>query len=208
MRKGHSHGAQACVRGDGGSGGPGDADAAVSQAGQLRLHRGAVAGPESVFSDRQPDGGQHNYGDYADRDRRGQPDDPGRAAGWVQLPAPDVRYPFGGGQSDDHGPGQDRRDGGGFSTGAVATNNSTNQLYDVEVWVTVQTAGAGGTAFIQGAWKEWTTTGATNNFAMANTSATSFNTTVAHTIDIGFAWSAASASNSVTSTNVYLNQLR
>lgn len=94
-----------------------------------------------------------------------------------------------------------------LTTGAISTNNSTNQVCDLDSWVSIETAGAAGTAFAQGGWVEWNP-GGNNSFSLASTSTFAINTTVSQTIDVSFQWSAASASNSLTFPIVSVDRVR
>lgn len=93
------------------------------------------------------------------------------------------------------------------STGAVATGISTNAYFEVRVFFTYRTLGATGTLFAQGFYFEMATGGTTNNFPMANTAASTIDTTADQTIDISITWSVASVSNTITATNFILRLL-
>lgn len=93
------------------------------------------------------------------------------------------------------------------TSGAVATGNSTNQLFAIEVYATILTIGAGGTMFIQGEYMEYDTPNA-NVYSMTTTTATSINTTIDQVVDCTYQWGTAALANSVTSTIASLEQIR
>jgi hypothetical protein len=87
-----------------------------------------------------------------------------------------------------------------FTTGVIATGNSTNQVVSLEAYVTCRTDGATGTIIGQAEWIEDGNT----SFSMANTTTTTVNTTIANAVDITFQWGTSSASDTITATNVTL----
>lgn len=93
-----------------------------------------------------------------------------------------------------------------LDTGAVATGNSTDRLVELSALLTVRTLGATGSIIGHGYWQEL---GAgANNFPMINTAAVTFDSTIDQTFDVTIEWGTASASNTVTSTNVVIELLR
>lgn len=93
------------------------------------------------------------------------------------------------------------------TSGLVASNNSTNELFEIDAFITCYTAGAGGTAQAQGSYMEWNPTG-NNSFPMGAASTFALDTTAAHTLDVSYQWSAASASNTVTASIVVVERIR
>lgn len=93
-----------------------------------------------------------------------------------------------------------------LTTGAVASGNSTNTAVKLDCTITCRTVGATGTVFAQGTYTE-AGTGA-NIFDMTNTATTTIDTTASQTVDITVQWGTASASNTITSTNVLLDYTR
>ena len=92
-----------------------------------------------------------------------------------------------------------------LTTGAVASGNSTNTAIKLEGFVTCRTDGATGTVIGQGTYTE--AGGGANIFDMTNTATTTIDTTASQTVDITVQWGTASASNTITSTNVILEYL-
>lgn len=93
------------------------------------------------------------------------------------------------------------------TTGAVTTGTSTNAYFEIRVFLTYRTLGASGTLFAQGFYFEMATGGATNNFPMATTATTTIDTTVDQTLNVDVTWGTASASNTITATNLLLRSL-
>lgn len=87
-----------------------------------------------------------------------------------------------------------------LDTTAVTSGNSTNQAFDIDAVITCRTTGTTGTVFGQGKYIE------VGNalFPMSNTGTQTINTTISNVIDINVTWGTASASNTLTATNVVL----
>lgn len=62
------------------------------------------------------------------------------------------------------------------ATGTVASQTSTNEIAEISVYLTCRTAGAGGTVFLQGTYREWAA-GANNSVGLPTTATTSVDTT-------------------------------
>lgn len=93
-----------------------------------------------------------------------------------------------------------------LDTGAVLTANSTNDLCELSALLTVRSLGLTGSIIGHGYWQEL---GAgANNFQMINTGAITFDSTTDQTIDVTVEWGTASASNTITITNVVVELLR
>jgi len=91
------------------------------------------------------------------------------------------------------------------STGNIASGNATNDTWTCEVVVTCRTTGGGGTVFSQGYFKEFHGSGSRGD--MSNTAANSISTTASHTVSLTAQWGTASASNTISCTNLTLEVL-
>jgi len=89
-----------------------------------------------------------------------------------------------------------------LTTGSVASSNGTNDVIEIRGAITCYTAGASGTVFAQGFYDE--DNAAAAPFGMVNTTATAFDTTVAHDLSLTAQWGTASASDTITVTNLLL----
>lgn len=87
-------------------------------------------------------------------------------------------------------------------SGAVSTANSTNDLVQLNAMITCRTTGVSGEVHGHGYWQELGS--GFNNFQMVNTSPVVIDTTATNTFDITVEWGTASASNTITSTNVII----
>lgn len=93
-----------------------------------------------------------------------------------------------------------------LDTGAVGSANSTNELVRLNALLTVRSIGASGSIIGHGYYQEL---GAgIGNFPMVNTAAVTIDTTIDQVLDITVEWGTASASNTITSTNVLIEILR
>ena len=93
-----------------------------------------------------------------------------------------------------------------LDTGAVGSANSTNELVQLNALLTVRSIGASGSIIGHGYYQEL---GAgIGNFPMVNTAAVTIDTTIDQVLDITVEWGTASASNTITSTNVLIEILR
>jgi hypothetical protein len=88
------------------------------------------------------------------------------------------------------------------TTGAHTHHNATNGYFDFECDITCRTTGAGGTVFSQGIF-----TDATDHVSMGNTATVTVNTTTTQAITVTAQWSAASASNTISMTNLTVEVL-
>lgn len=90
------------------------------------------------------------------------------------------------------------------STAINAPNGVTNELWILDVLVSIRSIGSSGSIFSQGVVK--LTSGATTAQIekLLNTSAATIDTTAALTIDLTATWGTASASNTITCTNLIL----
>ncbi len=93
-----------------------------------------------------------------------------------------------------------------LDTGAVLTANSTNDLCELAALLTIRSLGATGSIIGHGYWQELGS--GPNNFPMINTGAITFDSTIDQTFDVTIEWGTASASNTITSTNVVIELLR
>jgi hypothetical protein len=94
-----------------------------------------------------------------------------------------------------------------MTTGAITSNNATNQTFEVRGVITCYTTGVSGTVWGQG-YLVQTAAASTGRFSMANTAATTIDTTASNTINVSVKWGSASASNTITTSVVtveYLN---
>jgi hypothetical protein len=96
-----------------------------------------------------------------------------------------------------------------LDTGAVTPAAIFSNLYwDLDAEIVCYTTGAGGTIFGQGRVLRQEMTGAVLVISpMTNTATTSLDTTASQLVDLVFTWSAASSSDTITSTNVSLEVL-
>lgn len=88
------------------------------------------------------------------------------------------------------------------STGAHTHHNATNGYFDFECEITCRSIGASGTVFAQGIF-----TDATDHVSMGNTATTTIDTTTTQAITVTAQWSAASASNTISLTNLTVEVL-
>lgn len=92
------------------------------------------------------------------------------------------------------------------NTGALSPNSAlSNNYFEINLTLTCRTTGAGGTIFSQGVVKWKDTAGASNNYdaiELVNTATDAIDTTIANVIDLTFQWGTASASNTISITNV------
>lgn len=95
-----------------------------------------------------------------------------------------------------------------FSTGAITTvTSATNRQFHFEGLITVRTVGASGTAIAQGEFTETLATGVSLNYPMVNTTTFTVDTTANLAFDVTATWGAASASNTISMTNLLLEEL-
>lgn len=92
-----------------------------------------------------------------------------------------------------------------IDTGAHNSHNDTNKLIKLESMITCRTAGASGTVLGQATFEEYGTTPDSNG--VVNTSTSTVDTTSALTIDVTAQWGTASASNTITCTNLVIEVL-
>lgn len=87
-----------------------------------------------------------------------------------------------------------------LTTGAITSGIDTNGLFNIEATMTIRTIGASGTIFSQGMYQE---DGAVFSiFEMTNTAAVTIDTTTSQTLSITAEWSTASATRSISLTNL------
>ena len=84
-----------------------------------------------------------------------------------------------------------------LDTTAIATKNSTNEVFHMMAEITCRTTGASGTLFAQGVYDEVGFAG----FQMVNTTTTTIDTTASQAITVTATWGTASASNTISMTN-------
>jgi len=92
-----------------------------------------------------------------------------------------------------------------LTTGSVATGNTTNEEWEIAALITCRTAGSSGTVFAQGCYIENAST--PRSFGMANTSATTINTTTSQALTITAQWTAANVANTISLTNLVVEVL-
>lgn len=92
-----------------------------------------------------------------------------------------------------------------LTTGAVPSSADTDAQFDIEGMITARTIGASGTIMAQGHYEEDGTS--PDTFQMTNTSTTTIDTTASQTLSITAQWSAASASNTISLTNLTVEVL-
>lgn len=88
------------------------------------------------------------------------------------------------------------------ATGAHTHHNATNAYFEFEVMITCRTTGASGTVFGQGSFFD-----TADVVPMGNTATTTINTTTTQAITVTAQWSAASASNTISMTNMTVEVL-
>lgn len=99
-----------------------------------------------------------------------------------------------------------------FTSGDI-TSSATPGHFDIEIIITCYTTGAGGTVFIQGICLFITAQGGGSSVKTAsttqflNTTTTAYNTTASSATDLTVTWGAASASLSMTLTNLTIQKL-
>lgn len=89
-----------------------------------------------------------------------------------------------------------------LTTGAHAVHNGTNHLIEIDALITCRTTGGSGTVFAQGMVHD-----NTDNIQMVNTAATTIATTSGQNITVTAQWGTASASNTITLTNLVVEVL-
>jgi hypothetical protein len=92
-----------------------------------------------------------------------------------------------------------------LDTTAVGTKNSTDEGFQVTGVITCRTTGVSGTVFSQGFYNEGAS--GTGNFDMKNTAATTIDTTASQAMTITAEWGTASASNTISLTNLVVEVL-
>jgi len=92
-------------------------------------------------------------------------------------------------------------------TGARSPTTETNEGWGLELEVTCRTAGGGGTAFAQG--RLYMSTGVDDGmmWRMVNTTTFAVNTTLALALDLTAQWSVVNAANTITCTNLTIQNL-
>lgn len=83
---------------------------------------------------------------------------------------------------------------------AVTSGNQTNQAFVIQGWITCRSAGGSGTVFCQGVYSEV----GNAQFGMANTGTQTIDTTTTQTVNVTVQWGTASSSNTITATNLIL----
>ena len=95
-----------------------------------------------------------------------------------------------------------------LDTGAITTvTSASNRLFLFEGLVTVRSVGSSGTAFAQGTFTETATTGSGKLYPMANTSTSAVDTTANLAFNVTAQWGSASASNTITLTNLVIEEV-
>lgn len=93
-----------------------------------------------------------------------------------------------------------------LSTGAVTTvTGATNREFTFSGLITVKSLGASGTASAQGSFVEYASTAVV--YPMTNSSTVTVDTTANQTVGVTAQWGASSASNTITLTNLVLEEL-
>lgn len=91
------------------------------------------------------------------------------------------------------------------STAVTTTTAASNRLFEFEGVITVRSVGSSGTSFGQGKLVEYASTGIL--FPMANTSTSAVDTTANLAFDVTAQWGSASASNTITLTNLVIEEV-
>lgn len=89
-----------------------------------------------------------------------------------------------------------------LTTGTHAMHNDTSGLWEVEGIITCRTTGGSGTVFGQGLFQDFGTAG--HGIQMVNTATVTVNTTTSQAVTVTAQWGTASASNTITCTNLIL----
>jgi hypothetical protein len=92
-----------------------------------------------------------------------------------------------------------------LTTGTVTTNTVSDSLVECVCYMTCKTAGATGTVYSQGYFRQ--DQGGITSYPMANTTTATIDTTSSQTINITITWGTASAFNTITSTNCIIEAL-
>jgi hypothetical protein len=92
-----------------------------------------------------------------------------------------------------------------LDTTAVSVGNHTNALWMVDSIITCRTTGGSGTVFAQGIFEEYGTT--KNQHSMVNTTTTTLSTTSSQAMTLTAQWGTASASNTISCTNLTMEIL-
>lgn len=90
-----------------------------------------------------------------------------------------------------------------LTTGTVSCGNSTDTYVELQGTITCRSTGATGTIMAQGFYVE--TGGGDNHFGMPNTTTQTIDTTTTQTIDVTVQWGTASASNTMSLTNLIIH---
>lgn len=97
-------------------------------------------------------------------------------------------------------------------TTGVSSTLTSPEYFEIELILTCRTTGVAGTIMAQGRFSYHDNTTGTNPLEMIEfgpmTTATVVNTTTSGTIEINFTWGTASASNSITSTNCFIQVIK
>lgn len=94
-----------------------------------------------------------------------------------------------------------------LTTGAISIGTGANQKFELEGLITCQAQGSSNTLMAQGTYTEPPATfGNVSGIDLGNTAAASIDTTAAHVLDLTGTWSAASSSNTLTLTNLVIEQ--
>ena len=95
-----------------------------------------------------------------------------------------------------------------LDTGAITTvTTASNREFYFQGLITVTVLGSSGAVNAQGLFHETATTGAGKVYPMANAAAVTVNTTTNQTLSVTAQWGASSASNTITLTNLVLEEL-
>lgn len=95
-----------------------------------------------------------------------------------------------------------------LDTGAITTvTSASNRLFLFEGVITVRSVGASGTAFAQGTFTETATAGTGKLYPVANTSTVAVDTTANLAFNVTATWGAASASNTISLTNLVIEEV-
>lgn len=92
-----------------------------------------------------------------------------------------------------------------LTTGAHAMHNDTNGLWEIDCMITCRTTGSSGTVFGQGLFADYGTLG--DHVQMVNTATTTVNTTTTQAVTVSAQWGTASASNTISLTNLAMEVL-
>lgn len=95
-----------------------------------------------------------------------------------------------------------------LDTGAITTvTTASNRVFTFSGLLTIQSLGSTGTVLGQGIFNETATTGAGKAYPMGNSAAVTVDTTANQLVSVTATWGTSSSSNTITLTNLVLEEL-